>query len=211
MWTTSSKAADSSGNRLPEDSRLNRALVEAARDGDAACVERLLNSGASPEAGQTSGYTSLGLAVNRGHTDVVELLLARKASPDTPICVNDATPLMISVVWDRRDVMTLLLAHGCSLEPKGTSGSYRNCTALDVARQRGRSAAADIIVRERARRRLNQLRRLSPLVGRFARALNDLYNDIHYRPGGVGEQLARIDFENASSRHASVASPLTLS
>ena len=51
--------------------------------------------------GLLSGYTALGLAANRGHTEVAAVLLSRRANPDTPICVNDATPLMIAVVWDR--------------------------------------------------------------------------------------------------------------
>ena len=179
LWTA--RAADSSGNRLPEDGPLNRALCEAARDGDALEVERLLDAGASPESGQASGYTSLGLAVNRGHTDVVELLLRRRASPDTPICVNDATPLMISVVWDRRDVLSLLLAHGCSLDKQGTSGSYRDQTALDIALQRGRIMAHEMLTRERALRRLRRLSRLVPAVGRFAGALMEIYTEVRVR------------------------------
>ena len=197
MWQTSSRAADSTGNRLPEDSRLNRQLVEAARDGDVEKVELLLDLGASPEAGQALGYTSLGLAVNRGHTEVVELLLRRGASPDTSICANDATPLMISVVWDRRDALAVLLQHRCSLELRGTSGSYRGCSALDVALQRGRTVAAEMIIHERARRRLQRLSRLVPTVGRVALALVELYTEVYWRPGGRGERQARLEFEGA--------------
>ena len=196
MWRTTKSAADSSGGRLPEDSRLNRFLVESARDGDYASVERLLNARASPEAGQVSGYTALGLAVNRGHVAVIDLLLRRGASPDTPITVNDATPLMISVVWDRRAVLKQLLAHGCSIEARGTAGSYRGCTALDVARQRGRTAAAELITRERASRRLRRLARCAPAAGRFALALGELFVEVHYRPGGEGERQARRHFDD---------------
>ena len=59
---------------------MNRAFVEAARDGNIDEVCRLLDAGVSPDAGHDSGYTALGLVVNRGHSDVAALLLRRKAS-----------------------------------------------------------------------------------------------------------------------------------
>lgn len=199
-------AADSSGNRLPEDTRLDRQLVEAARDGELSEVARALDMGASPEAGQATGYTALGLAVNRGHTEVVELLLRRRASPNTPICANNATPLMIAVVWDRRDSIALLLASGCDLSARGSSGSYRDSTALDVARQRGRAAAAAQITHERATRHLRRLRRMARHAGRFACALLELYTDLRFRPGGEGARQASAHFLEAMG-----AAPPTLS
>ena len=119
-WRTSKSAADSSGNRLPEDSHVARILVQAARDGDAAAVRRQLDEQSWPRGvlsrlGFTSGYTALGLACNRGHFAVAELLLQRGASPNCPICENGATPLMIAVVWDRLDMIALLLRHGASV------------------------------------------------------------------------------------------------
>jgi len=187
-------AADSTGNRLPEESALGRQLVQAARDRDHYEVKRLLNAGAPPEAGWVSGYTALGLAANRGHTEIAALLLSRRARPDTPICINDATPLMIAVVWDRRGLIRLLLQHRASLSPRGTSGTYRGCTALDVAHQRGRHEAAALLSRERALRRLEKLRRVAPLVGRAAAALLDLFAAVHFRPGGEGAVRAAERF-----------------
>ena len=42
MWRTSKSAADSTGNRMPEESFAARMLVDAARDGNFAAVTRLL-------------------------------------------------------------------------------------------------------------------------------------------------------------------------
>ena len=42
MWRTSKSAADSTGNRLPEESWAARVLVDAARDGNCSAVTRQL-------------------------------------------------------------------------------------------------------------------------------------------------------------------------
>ena len=42
MWRTSKSAADSTGNRMPEESFAARMLVDAARDGNFSAVTRLL-------------------------------------------------------------------------------------------------------------------------------------------------------------------------
>lgn len=202
MWRTrpGGGAADSTGNRLPEDSFLGKKLCEACRDNNLVEAQRLLADGASPESGQSSGYSALGLAVNRGHLKMAELLISNRASPDTPICVNDATPMMIAVVWNQTEILRMLLAHGASLSPKGTAGSYRGLTALDVARQRGRSDAALVLTRERAHRRFGRIRRIAPTVALFAAALRELHAIVHFRPGGEGARQARAHFVECTSR-----------
>lgn len=212
MWRTSSSAADSTGNRLPEDSRMDRALVASVKAGDVQrCIE-LLEAGASPDAGHLSGYSVLGLAANRGHTAIAELLLQRRANPDRPIAgglpgSSDVTPLMVAVVWSRTEIVELLLRQGCLLEPLGTAGSYRDMTALDIARE-GQSPqkqhVARLLVSERARRRLYRLARLVPFVGRFALALTELYLHVHYRPGAAGALQARLNFEHVAAAAAPV-------
>ena len=195
MWRTSKNAADSTRNRLPEDSYLGRKLCAACREGDMAECVRLLDEGASPDSGQSSGYSALGLACNRGHLSVVDLLLARGASPNTPICANEATPLMIAVVWDQRAIVERLLEYRADLTPKGTAGSYRGCDVFDIATQRGRSAILALLKRARAMRRFERLRRLVPALALLAAALRELYSMIHYRPGGDGAKEAHERFE----------------
>ena len=116
MWRTSKSAADSTGNRLPEEPWSARVLVDAVREGNLASVARQLEEQQYPPAvltrlGYATGYTALGLACNRGHAEVAELLLARRACPDQPICEAGATPLMICVLWDRVAILELLLSH----------------------------------------------------------------------------------------------------
>ena len=73
MWRTSRHAADSSGARIPEETRTARMMVDAARDGNLDLVVRLLDAGVKPDAGHFTGYTALGLAVNRGHESVAKV------------------------------------------------------------------------------------------------------------------------------------------
>jgi len=58
---------------------LNDQLWEAARSGDAALVTRLLDQGADVNAKFRYGTTALFKAAERGHTEVVKILLARGA------------------------------------------------------------------------------------------------------------------------------------
>lgn len=212
MWRTSSNAADSTGSRLPTESASALALVRAARDNMIDEVSELIAAGVCLEAGQSSGYTALGLACNRGHLRVAELLLTARADPDTRICGNGATPLMIAVVWDQRDIIKLLLQHRASLDVEGYSGTYRGLTPLAVARERRRSEAAEVMVQARAQRRLVRLARLARHVGAFAVELTLLFNKVHFRPAGIGAQRASASFHIALQRYGSSgASPMPTS
>ena len=172
--------------------------LDACREGELEIVRALLDSGLSAEHGQRSGYTALGLATNRGHLAIVELLLARGASADTPICANGATPLMIAAVWNRLDIAEVLLENGASLGAEGFGGSYRGKTPIDIAIERDRPAMTELLCVHRARRRLARLRPLALLAGKFLRALLDLYVEVHFRPGGLGADAARAEFAAAA-------------
>ncbi len=78
----------------PPDSReLNLKLLEAARAGDEAAVERLLHEGASVKTRNRIGATPLFQAAREGHAEVVRTLLAAGADVDQAN-VEQATPLM---------------------------------------------------------------------------------------------------------------------
>ena len=68
MWRTSKSAADSTGNRMPEDSWAARMLVDAARDGNCSAVTRQLEEqNWSPHVltrmGHASGCAALQVAL----------------------------------------------------------------------------------------------------------------------------------------------------
>jgi hypothetical protein len=62
---------------VPENSALAKPLLEAADKGQLHKVEELLNSGAPLGAADRFGLNALHKAASRGHTELVEVLLAR--------------------------------------------------------------------------------------------------------------------------------------
>src|SRR5207237_498649 len=56
------------------------ALIVAARKGDVAAVKSLLDGGADPNAKTEYGATALSFAADKGHAEIVKLLIASKAN-----------------------------------------------------------------------------------------------------------------------------------
>jgi hypothetical protein len=69
------------------------ALWEAARRGDAAAVTRALDAGVPVDTPFRYGATALSYACDRGHLDVVKVLLARGANVNVADTFYKATPL----------------------------------------------------------------------------------------------------------------------
>ena len=132
-----------------------------------ATVTRLLRIGVSAEVGATdsNANTAVGIATNRGHLEVVALLLSSNASANGPAFGNGSTPLMIAALWNRELIAATLLRHGGALEPRGSAGSYKDRTALDLARENGRARIISLLVRTRATRVWERLRRIAPAAG----------------------------------------------
>jgi ankyrin repeat protein len=94
------------------------ALWEAARKGDAAGVTAALDAGVDVNTPFRYGATALSYACDRGHLDVVRILLARGANPNVKDTFYGATPLnwASSPAQTRKpehaEVVRLLLKHG---------------------------------------------------------------------------------------------------
>jgi hypothetical protein len=94
------------------------ALAEAARKGDGAGVKKLLDEGVDVNTKYRYGATVLSYACDRGHVDVVKLLLDRGADPLVKDTFYKATPLTWAVrpAMGRKpqhvEVVRLLLAKG---------------------------------------------------------------------------------------------------
>src|SRR5689334_14005557 len=71
------------GCHRPDPDALNRELIDAAKNGDKAGVSRLLDNGADVETRNESGRTILMLAALKGNSQIVQVLLDRRAKVNT--------------------------------------------------------------------------------------------------------------------------------
>lgn len=125
---------------------LGSALLEAARVGDTAALERLLGAGVDVNAEDTNGKTASMHGAQRGHAEVVRLLIA---APGMKINkANDAgmTALMFAAHKGHTEVVRLLkTARGIDLQKKGKTGICKGKNAFDLATANSKQAAADLL------------------------------------------------------------------
>ena len=101
---------------------LNMEIIKAVEVGNEASVQKLQNEGADVNAraiGEYRNKTLLHIAAEKGHENVVSLLLARGANvndKDKPL--GDAA-IHIAAESGYANIVSLLLAHNVSVESKG--------------------------------------------------------------------------------------------
>jgi ankyrin repeat protein len=94
--------------------KLNEELWEAARKGDVAAVTSLLDQGADVNAKFRYGTTALFKASERGHTDVVKVLLARGADATVKDTFYSATAMTWALNNNHFEVVRALLEKDAS-------------------------------------------------------------------------------------------------
>ena len=108
-------------------SNINEELFAASRAGDVARVTRALEQGADVNAKARYNATALTFAADRGHIDVVKLLLDRGADPNLLDTFYQMRAIDLAMMNNHSAVALLLLERGS----KGAAG------VLNVAIQRG--------------------------------------------------------------------------
>ncbi|NCF69896.1 MAG: hypothetical protein GWP61_28460, partial [Chloroflexi bacterium] len=78
--------------------KLNRAFLDAAFNGDTKAVEDLLAEGADVNVKDGIGFTALFRAARSGHTETVKLLLAKGADPNVKLPTSGTTALMYAAL-----------------------------------------------------------------------------------------------------------------
>eukprot|EP00966_Prymnesium_polylepis_P113336 2620896-Prymnesium_polylepis.1 len=134
------------------------ALHRAATAGDAAIVGQLLEAGVDPSIRSKDeqfsikdGTTALALAANRGHLDVVSLLLSWNAD------VNLSGPLVLAASNGHTDVLSLLLDAGAEINLQ--SGEMNGATALGAACMMGQADAVELLIEAGADVSIKDVRR----------------------------------------------------
>ena len=97
--------------RIRASNALDRALFEAAEDGELFDIEELLRAGANVNAVIDGDGTPLMGAANDGHLEAVRLLLDRGANPNIPVD-GDGNALIVAASEGHFEVVRLLLDRG---------------------------------------------------------------------------------------------------
>jgi ankyrin repeat protein len=87
-------------------------FLAAARKGDAAAVKAFLDKGIDVNTKTRYGATALSYACDKGHTEVVRLLLERGADPDVKDTFYGATPMGWAAPKGFTEIVKLLIDKG---------------------------------------------------------------------------------------------------
>jgi len=109
---TGQRAADAKPRRSDP---LDRAIYEAAQEGDIEVIDRLLQAGANVNAAVGGDGSPLIAAARAGHLAVVKHLLDRGADPNMPV-YGDGAPLLAAAEKGKTAVVSLLLDRGANIE-----------------------------------------------------------------------------------------------
>ena len=122
---------------------LNNELVEKAKAGDSAAIERLLAEGADVNAiDNKHGSTALMWAAHNGHSETVKILIRNGATIDQKRTKGE-TALWFSAQKGQLEPLKVLVNNGADINVVGRDGE----TSLVVARKNGHSAVVKYLLK----------------------------------------------------------------
>ncbi|MFD5653951.1 ankyrin repeat domain-containing protein [Streptomyces sp. NPDC127039] len=132
--------------------KLSRRLVDAALVGEPARVRAVLRAGVPAETADPAGSTPLYLASVNGDTDIVRVLLAAGARPDTESGIgSEGTPLCGAACWGHTETVRALLEYGADPNLREDHGT--GWAPLDWASNGPHQETVDLLVAAGARPR----------------------------------------------------------
>ena len=119
------------------------ALLEAARTGDRARVVALLDGGVDVNATSRYGVSALGFAAERGHFEIVRLLVARQADVNLADSFYGSRAIDFALRGNRLEIALYLLEHGSqgAVSVLNTGIRRRDVAAVKAALATGQADA----------------------------------------------------------------------
>lgn len=121
--------AEKSKNRAPKENQHPAFLYQAAREGNAEAVQKILDRGVNINAVSENYDTALQVAAKAGHTEIVRILLNRGA--DINIRIHDTTALHHAAEKSHSEIVTMLLDQKADIN--GQRVFFREDTPLHLA------------------------------------------------------------------------------
>ena len=121
----------------PANPVADRALLDAAINGNIASIKQHLDAGANVSTKDLNDWTPL---YNAGKKEIAELLISRGADVNATD-KSGWTPLHAAAMGGKETV-ELLIANGANVNARVASGSYKGMTPLDLA---SKTEIADLI------------------------------------------------------------------
>jgi hypothetical protein len=120
-------------------------LFAAASAGDLAKVQALLDGGLSPDAKNEYGATPLAYAADKGHLEIVKLLLARGATVDVEDTFYQSTALAWAAYNGHAEIVRALIAAGANADGAVMMAISRDKPAVvKVVLESGKVATSDL-------------------------------------------------------------------
>jgi hypothetical protein len=113
---------------------------EAAKMGKVSAVSDYLGAGNDIESKDSKGVTMLGYAVGANRTEVVKLLMEKKASVEA-VDNSGGNALHYAAAYGRKDLAAYLIKSGADKTKKNTAGQ----TPLDLATKNKQTATIDLL------------------------------------------------------------------
>ncbi|MGH9871918.1 MAG: M56 family metallopeptidase [Pyrinomonadaceae bacterium] len=107
--------AQTDNQRKSVSTPFDRALFDAAENGNTSDITKLLNAGANVNCALDGDGSPLIAAARNGHQAAVELLLDRGADPNMPVR-GDGNPLIIAAREGHAEIVRLLLDRGANID-----------------------------------------------------------------------------------------------
>ncbi len=126
------------------------AFWNAARNGDAKLIEKLLSDGVQVNSQNRYGVTALSFATDRGHVEAVKILLKHGADPNLKDSFYNATPFLWAASEGNLEIVRLMVESGADLSAASTLGwasSSGNAEVIRFLIEKGAPGAKGILMR----------------------------------------------------------------